>query len=611
MLCPFCKTENRDERETCYYCNKDLSMLRLIVNKSKHHYNLALEHAERGRYPEAIVELKNAIDLNSSYVNAYVVLGTIYAKMEEYDNAIEQWNKALNLDNKFLKVHEYLEKAQASQKGKGGINSTIRNMALGLVACVCIIFILSFILFKQPKDYLLTKEAYDFYKNGNYSKAVSLSEKIYNNTDDDIILFVSKMIKETIDKDTTHVVNQIKIDIEKQDFAGGFKKIDELTKLNPDNATKVKIEFVRRKLSEAYSKKIENEIKKFDNSDKSFEKLQASIKEYKSFVKKSNETKSVDKLFNKIKDQLIEKRLAVVVDEYKKNNDFASTMKSLKTLKSDYQTTKSSAMISAFSSDILKKRYDNLSQEIKKSLDLNNYKNIYSSFNNLNEFSKVYEEFFSESLKKEKDAFVNKIITEIVNKQTNSVSDDIKNKSIVSAQEKLIALEKFVKENNVQSEDVIKLKESIEANKSLAYIAELQMLYDSGKYNEILKLESDAVKSATEEERKIIDNLKNKAKGKIALEYWDWYLSQDISFTKGKIDETSAKLAIERYDFTLQNLPKSYYYAKDNITFYAASSYEKVGNKEEAIKLYNYIITEYSLTAYASLSKEKLAKINK
>ena len=34
MLCPYCQTENRDDREACYYCKKDLSMLRLIVNKA-------------------------------------------------------------------------------------------------------------------------------------------------------------------------------------------------------------------------------------------------------------------------------------------------------------------------------------------------------------------------------------------------------------------------------------------------------------------------------------------------------------------------------------------------------------------------------------------------
>lgn len=69
MICPFCNTENRDDQDVCYHCNKDLSMLRLIINKAKHHYNLALEHAERGRYYEAITELNNSIELDSKNVS--------------------------------------------------------------------------------------------------------------------------------------------------------------------------------------------------------------------------------------------------------------------------------------------------------------------------------------------------------------------------------------------------------------------------------------------------------------------------------------------------------------------------------------------------------------
>ena len=57
MRCPFCKTENRDDLETCYSCEKDLSMLRLIVQKARAHFNRALEFAERDRNEEAIAEL--------------------------------------------------------------------------------------------------------------------------------------------------------------------------------------------------------------------------------------------------------------------------------------------------------------------------------------------------------------------------------------------------------------------------------------------------------------------------------------------------------------------------------------------------------------------------
>jgi tetratricopeptide (TPR) repeat protein len=111
MQCPYCQTENRDDREACYHCGKDVSMLRLIVNKAKHHYNQALEHAERGRNDEAITELKNALDLDSSMVAAYVVLGTLYAQKEQFAEARQAWEQALKLNHHFDKAHDYLNKS--------------------------------------------------------------------------------------------------------------------------------------------------------------------------------------------------------------------------------------------------------------------------------------------------------------------------------------------------------------------------------------------------------------------------------------------------------------------------------------------------------------------
>jgi hypothetical protein len=87
-------------------------MLRLIVNKAKHHFNQALELAERGHDEQAIVELRNALDLDASLVDARVVLGTLFAKQENFDEARRYWAEALALDHRFEKAHDYLAKAQ-------------------------------------------------------------------------------------------------------------------------------------------------------------------------------------------------------------------------------------------------------------------------------------------------------------------------------------------------------------------------------------------------------------------------------------------------------------------------------------------------------------------
>ncbi|MBI1784957.1 tetratricopeptide repeat protein [Candidatus Sumerlaeota bacterium] len=112
MFCPYCKTENRDEWPSCYHCNADLTLLRSVVVKSRQHFNAALEHTERGRNKEAIAQLKTALELDSTFVGAWVVLGTIYAKEERFAEAEAAWRKALALNPQYEKCANYLMQAR-------------------------------------------------------------------------------------------------------------------------------------------------------------------------------------------------------------------------------------------------------------------------------------------------------------------------------------------------------------------------------------------------------------------------------------------------------------------------------------------------------------------
>ena len=108
-------------------------MLRLIVNRAKHHYNQALEHAERGRVDEAIADLNNALEVDSSLINAYVVLGTLYTRKEMFKEAREAWQQALAADHRFQKAHEYLLKAGQAEYAFPAMRR-LRNLCLGLGA---------------------------------------------------------------------------------------------------------------------------------------------------------------------------------------------------------------------------------------------------------------------------------------------------------------------------------------------------------------------------------------------------------------------------------------------------------------------------------------------
>ncbi len=110
LVCPHCQTANRLTRQTCVQCDRDLSMLRLAANKAKHHFNVALEHAERSRWSEAVGELRHCLDMDANHVNAWVVLGTCLAKLERFDEAREAWQRSLAIDPRFAKAHDYLDR---------------------------------------------------------------------------------------------------------------------------------------------------------------------------------------------------------------------------------------------------------------------------------------------------------------------------------------------------------------------------------------------------------------------------------------------------------------------------------------------------------------------
>ncbi len=112
MKCPVCNTENRDDKVQCYQCSADISLLKTIVSKAHEHYNRGLEHAERGRTEEAIIELSIAISIYNDFPQAHNVLGTLYAKSGNMEKAMSHWQATLNLDPPVKKAAEYFYKVK-------------------------------------------------------------------------------------------------------------------------------------------------------------------------------------------------------------------------------------------------------------------------------------------------------------------------------------------------------------------------------------------------------------------------------------------------------------------------------------------------------------------
>lgn len=92
------------------------SAIELSPNYATAHQWYALYLAARGRLDEAKTEMRQAIELDPLSPNMNADLGQIYYFAHEYDAAIAQCQKALELDPNFLFAHSYLSHVYA-QKG--------------------------------------------------------------------------------------------------------------------------------------------------------------------------------------------------------------------------------------------------------------------------------------------------------------------------------------------------------------------------------------------------------------------------------------------------------------------------------------------------------------
>jgi len=77
---------------------KTLQRTKYYFNDRNIYRNLGLSYMQSGNYQEAEKEFKYAIYLDPKFNKAYVDLAYLYAKQEEYDKAIVEWNKILEID---------------------------------------------------------------------------------------------------------------------------------------------------------------------------------------------------------------------------------------------------------------------------------------------------------------------------------------------------------------------------------------------------------------------------------------------------------------------------------------------------------------------------------
>ena len=94
-----------------------------VENNAEAYTNRGAAYHEKGQYDKAISDYDKAIEINPKYAHAYVNRGTAYRKKGQYDKAISDCNKAIEINPRYahaylIRGHAYLDGGQRAKACK-------------------------------------------------------------------------------------------------------------------------------------------------------------------------------------------------------------------------------------------------------------------------------------------------------------------------------------------------------------------------------------------------------------------------------------------------------------------------------------------------------------
>lgn len=339
MLCPFCQTENREDREKCYACDRDLSMLRLIVNKARHHYNVALEHAERGRITEAIDELHNALDLDRRLVSAHVVLGTLHAKRGEHDKAREAWDEALALQPELQKAHNYLGRVEQLQAAYPAFK---RLRLISFVLLAFALGLLSLLLHSwhdKPSARIL-QDAQRFYRAGNFREALDRLEQVRASSELDSVAAASAVALATaIRADMSQRIERIQNLKLLEEYPTALTAIAELEKQGPDTATSAALEAVRRDINFYYRNQIKKLYDQYVDGEVTYANLESKVQQFLGIYPELPEKEELQSYLQRAKETEAERAMEGMRAAFQEKHDVRAALSAFEKTSSLYPGT--------------------------------------------------------------------------------------------------------------------------------------------------------------------------------------------------------------------------------------------------------------------------------
>ncbi len=606
MQCPFCQTENHDDQEACYYCSKDLSMLRLIVNKAKHHYNQALEFAERNRVDDAIHELNNALELDASLAGAQVVLGTLYAKKEMFAEARESWQRALALNHHLEKAHDYLHKSDKSEYVFPALRK-IRRISFTL-AGLCVITTGLAIGFAKPDANLRdVRRALELVQaqEPDTARAMEILERVSNRR------LISKNANVLADGLAEHIRQrwhelQASADaaLEGNNPYLALQLLDELKKQRPSIEIKQSVNTLERKSQTALNERINRLADEFNNGRIPYQEFGNEAKRFLEVVRTGPEHDRVKALNEKIIAAYQQNMMAQATADISAAPTVAEALVKV----TDWEAKHPDL------SNLLREQLDGRLKAEAATIeiqvdDLIEDGELEQARQKINDLTMLYQSVRQEvptDLPNRLEARVNRArVAQVEDQLARALAEN----DIDRAEEQLAKLPAIYQETGLSLPAGLAegFAARINGARSGATLAAGQQAYASQDWERFLDLTKEP-KNLTADTLEVskLNGMRDEARKAHARQLWERFSQRDMKYEENIISAEEAAETVKYYKEVMEHLPGDLKYARGPILFYTASSYLKLGEPAQAGELLERIKKEHP-KSYIRPSADKFA----
>jgi tetratricopeptide (TPR) repeat protein len=633
IVCPHCQTANRLTRVTCVHCDRDISMIRVIANKAKHHFNAALEHAERQRWSEATTELHNCLDLDANHVNAHVVMGTCLAKLDRHEEARQAWERALAVDSRFSKAHDYLQRVEEVPQAR----RYYRNLCRVTMLMVGVLLLVAWKMWldwrPDAAEQALT-EANRAFRANEFAGSAEALQRLFEENPDSDTLAAGQALFEALHSVIDLEKGRIQLAEDDDDWRRGLDACNRLLALNPPEADqrqalRKQAEFAANLLHE-----VEALVARLEEGEMDPASVLAQIEGLADEMPTQSLRERFQEADRRIEDVVAQRReedferaLAAALEDSSSETPLERLL-TLNALRADWPDrqplTDAMARVAADIAREVQTRWDRLQIDATPGR-LGNFAEQTREIVALAEVESAWPASVADSLATLTQAVASAesaIPRAAFVEQRRAVESLLASEQWTDA---LAALDAIPQENLTEDEEgwIDETRERHARSGFESDFVRAQTLAEGENWDKALEtLDGLSLARATDEERSQIDSLRmeisesrdraHMLEAVALLNRWT-RPEHDRAFERGTIDDALAREVVDNFETVIDAVPDTQYsrsFRTRHVLFYAARSWEHLGEPERARPLYQRLLSEFANHPQADLAREGLARID-